>query len=344
MPEFLTAIDNFLPHPLIESYCMFFLYSFLGWILEVIYYGVTEERFINRGFLSGPLCPVYGIGFYVAVWVFAPLASNFFVIFFGMATACTVVELITGEILYHTFHMRWWDYSDYKLNYKGYICLRFYIYWGIAASLGIYVLHPAVLAFVTSIPLPVKLFVLTVFTLLMVVDIIVTVCSIIGLQKKLKAFTMLSSGMKAVSDKIGSGIYGTVDTIVTVSEPTKKHYEEYRKLIAENRRLEKEMAAAHRAAEKAFAEQFTDAEKQTLRLAKQAAGDSVKSFLSTLKNGERRILGLVSIGYGASKRTVLSIVRRGSSSEPDEPDVPEELEADIEASEENVTSDIMSGK
>lgn len=318
MPNVLSIIDGFLPYPFIDSYCMFFIYSFLGWILEVIYYGVTEERFINRGFLSGPLCPVYGLGFYAAVWVFAPMANNFFIIFFGMATACTVVELIAGEILYHTFHMRWWDYSDYKLNYKGYICLRFYIYWGIAASLGIYVLHPAVLNLVSHITLPVKAVVLIAFTGVMITDIIVTIANIIGLQKKVKAFTMLSSGMKVVSDKLGSGIYGTVDTIVTVSEPTKKHYDEYRKLIAENRRLEKEMAAAHRAAEKAFAEQFTDAEKASLRLAKQAAGDSYKAFLSTLKDGERRLVGIVTVGYGASKKTVLSLIKRGASAEADE--------------------------
>jgi hypothetical protein len=148
------------------------------------------------------------------------------------------------------------------------------------------------------------------------------------LQKKVKAFTKLSSGMKIVSDKIGSGIYGTVDTIVTVSEPTKKHYDEYRKLIAENRRLEKEMAAAHRAAEKAFAEQFTDAEKESLKLAKQAAGDSVKSFMSTLKAGERRLAGIVTVGYGASRKTVLALVRRGASNDPDDQNDETETEAD----------------
>lgn len=311
MPNILAILDNYLPYSFIDSYCMFFIYSFIGWNLEVIYYGVTEERFINRGFLSGPICPVYGLGFYAAVWLFAPLANNFFIIFFGMATACTVVELIAGEILYHTFHMRWWDYSDYKLNYKGYICARFYIYWGIACSLGIYALHPAVLTIVQHIALPIKGFVLIVFTILLVTDIIVTIATIIGFQKKVRAFTKLSSGMKIVSDKIGSGVYGTVDTIVTVSEPTKKHYDEYRKLIAENRRIEKEMAAAHRAAERAFAEQFTDAEKASLQLAKQAAGDSVKSFMSTLKQGERRLAGIVTVGYGASKKTVLALIRRG---------------------------------
>lgn len=317
MQNFLSTINAYLPYPFIESYLMFFIYSFIGWNLEVIYYGVTEDRFINRGFLSGPLCPVYGLGFYAAIWLFAPLANNFFIVFFGMAGACTIVELIAGVILYHTFHMRWWDYSDYKLNFKGYICLRFFIYWGIAASLGIYVLHPAVLTIVSHITYPVKMFLLIVFTLLLLTDIIVSIATIIGLQKKIRAFTKLSSGMKLVSDKIGSGVYGTVDTIVTVSEPTKKHYDEYRKLIAENRRIEKEMAAAHRAAEKAFAEQFTDAEKESLKLAKQAAGDSAKSFMSTLKQGERRLVDVVTVGYGASKKTVLALVRRGSGTESD---------------------------
>ena len=139
-----------LPYPFLESYTMFFIYSFIGWIVEVIYYGVTEGRFINRGFLAGPMCPVYGIGFYAAIWLFNPFVGNFFVIFFGTATAATIVELIAGIILYHTFHMRWWDYSEYKLNFHGYICLRFYIYWGIACSLGLYVLHPAVLWVVTD--------------------------------------------------------------------------------------------------------------------------------------------------------------------------------------------------
>lgn len=334
MQDFISTLNAYLPYPFIESYLMFFIYSFIGWNLEVIYYGVTEDRFINRGFLSGPLCPVYGLGFYAAVWLFAPLANNFFIIFFGMAGACTIVELIAGVILYHTFHMRWWDYSDYKLNFKGYICLRFFIYWGIAASLGIYVLHPAVLTIVNHITFPVKAFLLIVFTLLLITDIVVSIATIIGLQKKIKAFTKLSSGMKLVSDKIGTGVYGTVDTIVTVSEPTKKHYDEYRKLIAENRRIEKEMAAAHRAAEKAFAEQFTDAEKESLKLAKQAAGDSAKSFMSTLKQGERRLVDVVTVGYGASKKTVLALVRRGNGTESDFPD----SEIDAESAEE--TDDI----
>ena len=283
-----------LPYPFLDSYTMFFIYSFIGWIVEVIYYGVTEGRFINRGFLAGPLCPVYGIGFYAAIWLFNPFVGNFFVIFFGTAAAATLVELIAGVILYHTFHMRWWDYSDYKLNFHGYICLRFFIYWGIACSLGLYVLHPAVLWVVNNTSDIAKMITVSVFTLLMVIDIITTIGTIIGFRKKLAAFARVTSGVKVVSDKIGEQIYSGVDTVVTVSEPTKKHYDEYRKLVLENRKAERELAATHRAEEKAFADQFTAAEKESISLAKKAAVGARDTFIHSFKYSEQRILAIVS--------------------------------------------------
>ena len=283
-----------LPYPFLESYTMFFIYSFIGWIVEVIYYGVTEGRFINRGFLAGPMCPVYGIGFYAAIWLFNPFVGNFFVIFFGTATAATIVELIAGIILYHTFHMRWWDYSEYKLNFHGYICLRFYIYWGIACSLGLYVLHPAVLWVVNNVPYLAKVIVVSVFTLLMIIDIITTIGTIIGFRKKLAAFARVTSGVKVVSDKIGEQIYSGVDTVVTVSEPTKRHYDEYRKLVLEYRKAERELAATHRAEEKAFAEQFTAAEMESIKLAKKAAAGARDTFIHSFKYSEQRILAIVS--------------------------------------------------
>ncbi|MCI1264697.1 MAG: putative ABC transporter permease, partial [Saccharofermentans sp.] len=88
-----------LPYPFLDSYMMFFIYSFIGWVVEVIYYGVVEGRFINRGFLNGPMCPLYGLGFYAAIWFFEPFTGNFFVVFFGTALAATTVELIAGVIL-----------------------------------------------------------------------------------------------------------------------------------------------------------------------------------------------------------------------------------------------------
>lgn len=308
-----------LPYPFVESYLMFFIYSFVGWVVEVVYYGITEGKFINRGFLAGPLCPVYGLGFYTAIWIFEPMKDNFMVIFFGMATACTIVELIAGIILYHAFHMRWWDYSDYKLNFRGYICLRFYIYWGIAASLGIYVLHPAVKWLIAHINYPVRLGIVIFFTAILIADLITTIITIVGFKKKFEAMEKVVTGTKAVSDLIGSQIYGAVDTIVTVSEPTRNHYDQYRKLLAENRQQERELAAQHRAEERAFANQFTEAEKESLRLAKEQASNAMESFARSFKKNEQRLVRVVMVRSGDAGAAVMKFIK--GKSEPGNDDI-----------------------
>ena len=307
-----------LPYPFIDSFLMFFIYSFVGWTVEVVYYGITEGKFINRGFLAGPLCPVYGLGFYAAIWIFEPLSNNFLIIFFGMATACTIVELIAGVILYHTFHMRWWDYSDYKLNFRGYICLRFFIYWGIAASLGIYVLHPAVKWLITHISYPVRVGIIIFFTMILIADLVTTIITIVGFKKKFEAMEKVVTGTKAVSDLIGSQIYGAVDTIVTVSEPTRNHYEQYRKLLAENRQQERELAAQHRAEEKAFANQFTEAEKESLRLAKEQASNAMVSFIRSFKKNERRLVRVVMVRSGDAGAAVMKLIKGKTETGNDE--------------------------
>ncbi len=307
-----------LPYPFLESYLMFFIYSFVGWVIEVVYYGITEGKFINRGFLAGPLCPVYGLGFYAAIWIFEPLSSNFFVIFFGMATACTIVELIAGVILYHTFHMRWWDYTDYKFNFHGYICLRFFIYWGIAASLGIYVLHPAVKHLISFINYPVRVGVSIFFTVVLVADLVTTIITIIGFKKKFEAMEKVVSGTKMVSDKIGSQIYGAVDTIVSVSEPTRNHYDQYKKLLEENRRQERELAAQHRAEEKAFASQFTEAEKESIRLAKEQASNAVGSLIRSFKRNEQRLIRVVWVRSTDAGAAVMRFIKRRTETGSDE--------------------------
>ena len=307
-----------LPYPFVESLLMFFIYSFVGWVVEVVYYGITEGKFINRGFLAGPLCPVYGLGFYAAIWIFEPLRNNFFIIFFGMATACTIVELIAGVILYHTFHMRWWDYSDYKLNFRGYICLRFFIYWGIAASLGIYVLHPTVKWLIEHINSPVRIGIVVFFSVILIADIITTIITIVGFKKKFEAMEKVVTGTKAVSDLIGSQIYGAVDTIVTVSEPTRNHYEQYRKLLADNRQQERELAAQHRAEEKAFANQFTEAEKASLRLAKEQASNAMVSFVRSFKKNEQRLVKVVMVRSGDAGAAVMRFIKGRTETGSDE--------------------------
>lgn len=281
-----------LPFPLDVSLLMFFIYGFIGWVVEVIYYGVTEGRFINRGFLNGALCPVYGIGFYCVIWFFRPFADSFPMLFFGSAIVCTTVELIAGALLYAIFHLRWWDYSDYKFNFKGFICLRFAIYWGVACSLGMNILHPAVQKLINSIPAKWRIVVLFVFIVVTGIDMIVTVTAIVGFNKKVRFLNSVSGVFRMPSDKIGSSIYGTVDTIVTKTAPavqmTQSDYAEFRDTFTAHRKAERELAKKNRAEERALIAKYASQGKKgivnTSKAASKAAVDKSKAAVTKMKN------------------------------------------------------------
>ena len=276
-----------LPFPFDVSLFMFFVYGLIGWVVEVIYYGITEGKFINRGFLNGPLCPVYGIGFYCVIWFFLPVMDSFPMLFFGSAIVCTTVELLAGVILYAIFRLRWWDYSNYRLNFHGFICLRFSIYWGIACSLGMNILHPAVLKIATHIPKYALIGVLGVFSLLTIVDIIVTVTAIIGFNEKVRLLSSMSGGIRKYSDKLGSSIYGTVDTIKTKTGPaieiTQNDYVEFRETFASHRKAEKELAKKNRAEERALIAKYASEGRQGIVNTSKAAVHAVKKKMPEMK-------------------------------------------------------------
>ena len=90
----------------------FFLYSFLGWCAEVAFAAVTLRKLVNRGFLNGPLCPIYGFGMVALLVALGPLARNPLAVFTVGAVLSTLIELFGGWVLYRLFHTRWWDFVE----------------------------------------------------------------------------------------------------------------------------------------------------------------------------------------------------------------------------------------
>ena len=91
---------------------IFFIYAFLGWCTEVSYAALKTGRFVNRGFLNGPVCPVYGFGVVIVLWVLEPLRGNLLLLFLGSVALTSLLEWLTGFVLERLFHQRWWDYSQ----------------------------------------------------------------------------------------------------------------------------------------------------------------------------------------------------------------------------------------
>lgn len=202
--------------------CMYFLlYSFFGWLIEVIYHAVTKGTIVNRGFLNGPVCPVYGFGM-LAVFMLGNLVSSNadltsgvsdmspqMLFLFGMALA-TAVELIAGWLLDRLFHARWWDYSDKPLNLHGYICLEFSLIWGLAVVLIVKIVHPIVVdGTAERIPPRLGWPIMGILYLLYLIDLIVTVATVSGLNRKLKELDRIRAMMRTPSDRLSSFVGNT---------------------------------------------------------------------------------------------------------------------------------------
>lgn len=137
--------------PISLAFLYFILYSILGWCMETIYCSVLERRFVPRGFLYGPMCPIYGVGVLMMICWFQPLMGNP-VIFYLTATVCmSAWEYFVGWFLETTTHIKYWDYSMYKFNLKGRICLWVCLMWGVLSYVVLYFIHPRVAALVERI-------------------------------------------------------------------------------------------------------------------------------------------------------------------------------------------------
>ena len=129
------------PLPLLFLY--FLWYSLLGWIMETIYCSIKERRFVFRGFLKGPICPIYGFGVLMMVLVLSRFTQNVFLFYLVATVTMSAWEYFVGWLLEKTTHMKYWDYSDHRFNLKGRICLNTSLFWGVAAYAAIYWIHPA---------------------------------------------------------------------------------------------------------------------------------------------------------------------------------------------------------
>ena len=138
--------------PISMAFLYFITYAVLGWCMETIYCSTLEKRFVPRGFLYGPLCPIYGVGVLMMICWFQPLMGNP-VLFYLVATVCmSTWEYLVGWFLETTTHIKYWDYSMYRFNLKGRICLWVCLTWGVLSYIVLFFIHPKVEGLYLQIP------------------------------------------------------------------------------------------------------------------------------------------------------------------------------------------------
>lgn len=181
---------------------LFLIYSFLGWCVEVSFVAVTTGRVVNRGFLNGPVCPIYGVGMLGALLLLEPVSDNLVLLFFLGMLLCTLVELIGGWILEKAFHTRWWDYTDKPFNLGGYVCLGFSIMWGFAVTFAVRLIHPLIFSLVCWLPHLVGWILIGVLYVLFIIDFVLTLITVIGLRKQLGELERVGQALHTVGDTI----------------------------------------------------------------------------------------------------------------------------------------------
>lgn len=233
-----------MPQNIYQAVWIFIIYAFLGWCSEVAFAAVNKGKFVNRGFLNGPVCPIYGVGMLIVVLCLWNLRDRPLLLFLGSALLTTALEFVTGFVLERFFHDKWWDYSDMPFNIKGYVCLKFTILWGLAASFIIGAIHRFIYMLIEKTPFVLGAILLAVFSAAFIADFTVTLTALVKLPKKLKAMAEAERALRAVSDKIGENISDTTiaakEKGEALAEENKPRFEE---LKAEYEKKKKELSA-----------------------------------------------------------------------------------------------------
>ena len=218
-------------------YC-FFIYAFLGWCAEVLYAAAVEKRFVNRGFLNGPVCPIYGVGVALIALLMGPFSGNLLALFIGSMILGSALEWTAGFLLEKIFRQKWWDYSNEPHNLNGYVCLKFSVLWGFAGAVVVRFIVPSTSRLAHLMPQPLGWVLLAVLGGLLVADLSVTVVSIIGLNRKLKMLDLVAARLKADSDKLGKGLFEHAASAKTRAEvmqlDAEKLHERYEQALHSN--------------------------------------------------------------------------------------------------------------
>lgn len=223
----------------------FFTYGVLGWCVEVAYAAVKQGKFVNRGFLNGPICPIYGVGVVSVIYCLSGIEGNMAVLYVASVILVTVIEGITGFVMDKLFHHKWWDYSEQPLNIGGYVCLIFSLIWGVFCVFIVKVFQPMVNGVVMHIPFLLGVIVLIVCMIGMIADLYVTAAAILKLNKRLEAMEKIAAELRELSDRMGENIYENVKEGMEKEEELKSRVE----LVKETG---KELRAGYDAEKRAF--------------------------------------------------------------------------------------------
>jgi len=199
-----------------------YAYSFLGWAWESGFVSVRQKKLVNRGFVTGPLCTIYGVGAISVYLILKPLADNWVLLYFGGVLTATALEYITAVIMEKLFHTGWWDYSEKKFNFQGRICLGSSIAWGFFTIIMFTVLQPFVELVVDLVSEEAGHIVIICITVLYAVDFTFSMMAALQLGKKLEQMEHSMAELAEYFQK--TKIYISAEEFIEKLEPYRRSF------------------------------------------------------------------------------------------------------------------------
>ena len=284
----------------------FFVYAFLGWCAEVGYAATKTGKFVNRGFLNGPWCPVYGFGVVIVLGCLEPLSGNLPLLFLGSVALTSALEWLTGFALEKLFHQRWWDYSDEPFNLTGYICLRFSLMWGFACLFVVKLLHPTVVLAVDLLPRPLGWVLLAGLCAALGVDLAATVSAIARLNRRLVLLDELAGRIREASDDLGEDLADRVLDAAERGADWREDWEDLAQRLAQRRAQRRAALAEGLDDLREDLQDRAEASRQQL----QEWRASAQELLDKSSRGQRRLLRAFPSLRSVDHRAALERLRR----------------------------------
>ncbi len=189
-------------------FLLFIIYAFLGWVLEVVGKLIEQKKFINRGFLVGPYCPIYGVGALLITFLFKKYTDDPVALFIMAIVVCGVLEYLTSYFMEKIFHARWWDYSQRKFNINGRVCLDTIIPFGLLGMFIMYVSNPFLIEKLEQLPELALNILFWVLLIIYIADNIISTNVISYVGKTTKEFGKNLDNTEEITRKVKEALIG----------------------------------------------------------------------------------------------------------------------------------------
>lgn len=212
----------------VTTFLYFITYAFLGWICESAYKSIFRKKMINSGFLNGPLCPIYGFGAMLIIYLLTPIQNNPVLVFLLGVVSTSILEYFTSWLLEVLFHMSWWDYSKHKFNINGRVCLLNASMFGMMSLFVMYIVHPFTESIISKIDINVQTIIAGLLLVMIVIDLVVSTVSVLNMNKSLQRIHdylhSIFENVDGITDKISKENEIIIKRLIKKREQMKKAF------------------------------------------------------------------------------------------------------------------------